>query len=387
MKKTLFIFIIIGLFAVCIINSSNLLIVKADSLNDNIKEQLDKIDFSGLEEFFNQIANKPADIDFIQYVNQLLNGENTFSFNSIFEYLINIIFNNIFEIMPIIISILSISIFCGIINSFKSSFLADGIADIIFFVCFLCVVLLLSSEIILIYNNSKIIIENMAKLTEIMSPIILTLMSATGGVVSVGIYKTSVAFLTSGVINIILSVILPLIGITILFNVIMNFSSSIKLNKFVDCSASIIKWIMGIIITIFGLFISIQGIASASYDGISIRATKYAISNSIPIIGGFVKDSFDLVVAGSVLIKNAIGVASVFALFYTILSPLLYIIIFSTLLKVVSALIEPITDSRISNFCTSISKSISYLSIAIIMVGVMVFILILMMIISANAFI
>jgi hypothetical protein len=53
---------------------------------------------------------------------------------------------------------------------------------------------------------------------------------------------------------------------------------------------------------------TVQGITSASIDGISIRATKYAISNSIPIVGGFLRDGFDIVIAGSVLIKNAVGI-------------------------------------------------------------------------------
>ena len=120
---------------------------------------------------------------------------------------------------------------------------------------------------------------------------------------------------------------------------------------------------------------------------ISIKATKYALSNSIPIVGGFIKDGFDLVIAGSILIKNAIGITCVIILFYMILSPVLYLVTFSILLKLVCAIIEPITDNKITSFCLGMSKCISYLLVAIISVSFMLFITILLMMFSANAFI
>ena len=213
-----------------------------------------------------------------------------------------------------------------------------------------------------------------------MSPIIITLMIASGGKVSASVYKPAVAFLSNGVIGICAKLLIPIVGVMIILSVISNFSSVIKLKKFSDFTASIIKWVLGITIAVFGIFITIQGITSASFDGISIRATKYALSNSIPIVGGFIKDGFDLIVAGNVLIKNTVGIIVVFALFFTILSPLFQILSFSLMLKLVSGITEPIADGKISDFCTSISKSISYFLSIILMVGFMVFITVLLMI-------
>ena len=246
-------------------------------------------------------------------------------------------------------------------------------------------IILLTSEIISIWNNTKNTIENIAKLIEIMSPIILTLMIASGGSVSASVYKPAVLFLSTGIINIVLTIILPLVGLILVFSVISNFSDSIKISKFGESATSIIKWIIGIIITVFTIFLTVQGITSATFDGISIKAAKYAISNSVPIIGGFLKDGFDLVAAGSVIIKNSVGIAVVFALFYTIISPVLYIASFSLLMKLTAALLEPICDARISGFCTSVSKCITYLIVALLTVGIMLFVTVLLMIFSGNA--
>ncbi len=384
MKKRTFIIIAILTVSLIAILSLNINNVKASELSDSIDDQLENIDLSELEDFLNSIKDKPENFDFVNKIYQMLNGEYDFDYNDILSYISGIFFSNLSEVAPILLSIVAIAILSGIINNLKSNFMSQGTSDIIFFVCFLGVILLLGSEIISIYLKTKNLIETLSKLNQIMSPIILTLMVASGGNVSASVYKPAVAFLSGGIINIFLTVVLPLVILGAVFTVVSNFSPTIKLNKLSDCSNSIIKWIIGLSVTIFGLFLSVQGITSASFDGISIRATKYAISNSIPIIGGFLKDGFDLVVAGSVLIKNAIGVVSIFALLFSILSPILYMATFSILLKFISGIIQPFADSRICGLCECASKTITYLVVAILMVGLMIFITVLLMIFSAN---
>lgn len=386
MKVKIIVTLIICLLAFNFININDTKCVNADQLNDNINEQLQNIDFSQLEEYINNLSSAPVNFDFFSYINKILNGEFDLNFNSIIEYTTQILFSNLKNLCLIFTSVIAISILCGIIQKTKSSYLSTSIGELILFVGLLSVILLISSPIISAWKNTIIVIENIAKLSEIMSPIIVTLMIASGASISANIYKPAVAFLSNGVINIILTYVMPLIAIMMIFNILSNFTS-LKLTNFSDMACSIIKWIIGLTITIFGIFISIQGLSSATFDGISIKATKFAISNSIPIIGGFLKDGFDLVVAGSILIKNAVGIVSVFILFYTILSPVLYIATLSLLLKFVSAIIEPITDSRISAFCSGMSKCITYLSVALLTVGFMLFITILLMTFSANAFI
>lgn len=361
--------------------------VKAESLNDNINQQIEKIDFTELEGFFNSFLNQVSGSDFNVTLKKLLNGEYETDLFSISSYVIKVIFNKVFDFIPTFLSVISISLLCSFIQQVRNSFLTEGVAEISFFVCIMGIILVLSAQIIGIFENTQIAIENIAKLTEIMSPIIITLMLAVGGNVSASVYSPTVAFLSGGVIYVVSSIVIPLIGVMTIFNLASNFSNSIKLNKFAEFFISIIKWIVGIIVTVYSIFLSVQGITSATFDGVSIKAAKYALSNSIPIVGGFIKDGFDLVIAGSVLIKNSVGLLVVFLLFFIIILPVINMAVFSLLLKLTSALIEPISDVRISNFCFSLSKTISYLIACLLIVGLMLFITVLLMIFSANAFI
>lgn len=360
--------------------------VSADELSDNIQSELDNLDLEELQDFYDGIMNG-KDKDFNTVLGNILGGEYYSDYGSVADYIIKIIFDDIFKMLPMFLSVIAIALLCGIVQSVKSTFLSEGVSEIIFFVCVLSIVLILSAEMLSIWNTAKNIIENISILNEIMSPIILTLMVASGGKVSASVYKPTVTFLTGGIINIIVYAVFPLIGLMIVFSVINCFSGSVKLSKFSEFITGTVKWIIGISFTVYGLFLSVQGISSATFDGISIKAAKYAISNSIPIIGGYLKDGFDLMVAGSVLIKNAVGVVGVIALFYVILSPVIHMAVVSLLLKLTAAFSEPLSDSNVSNLCMGFSKGVTYITVAMLAVGFMLFITILLMIFSANAFI
>lgn len=360
--------------------------VYADELSDSIQQELENLDLSQLENFYNEVVSG-GNSDFATVLGNMLSGNFGSDYNSVYEYMFNAILSDVFETMPLFISVIAIAILCSVVQSIKSAFLSDGVSEIIFFVCLLSIILLLSAEVASIWLSAKNIIQNIAILNEIMSPVILTLMVASGGTVSASVYKPTVAFLTNGIINVITYAVFPLIGLMIVFSVINCFSGSVKLSKFSDFITGVIKWIIGLSFTVYGLFLSIQGISGATFDGISAKAAKYAISNSIPLIGGYLRDGFDLMVAGSVLIKNAIGVVGVFALFYVIVSPVLHMAAVSLLFKLTAAVSEPLSDSAIPNLCMGFSKGITYVTVAVLAVGFMLFVTVLLMIFSANAFI
>ena len=357
---------------------------KAETLNENINNQLEFIDLSKLETLSLELEQGGL---FNESFYKILEGKYSFSYESFYGYIKEIILNSVFDFMPMLITILAISVFSALINNSKSHFNSDGVGSVINLISYLTIILLLSNKIYSYFTNAKIIIENISKVNEIMSPIILTLMIASGGTISASVYKPTVTFFTNGIINLILLVVFPLITLVLTFGIISVFSKNIRFNKFVDFFSSVIKWIIGLTVTIFGLFLSIQGLSGAIHDGISIKAAKYAISNSVPIVGGFLRDTFDLTIAGSVLIKNAIGISSIIILINYILVPVLEIAIFSLTLKLTSAFAESIAENKTSELCGYVSKALSFLNAIILLAGFLLFITILLMIFSANAFI
>lgn len=56
--------------------------------------------------------------------------------------------------------------------------------------------------------------------------------------------------------------------------------------------------------TIYLGLVSIQGLYVTSVDNFTVKTAKFAIGNFIPVVGGFVSDSVDILLSSSQLIKG-----------------------------------------------------------------------------------
>ena len=214
----------------------------------------------------------------------------------------------------------------------------------------------------------------------------LTLISSIGSVVTASVYQPAVAFLSSIISQIFILILVPVFIFVLVFNVVGNLSSNVKLEKLSNFFTSLFKWIIGIVFTLFIAFLSIQGITAISADGISIKTAKFALKSYVPILGGYLSDGISLIMASSVLIKNAVGVSGLVLLLATIISPVTKVLIFSLSLKLVAGIIEPLSEKRISNFIYGVAKSLSMLVACIVGMGFMYLISVGLVMCSANIF-
>ena len=355
-------------------------VANADELSDSIEKQIENIDLTDFENYLTDLGKE----DGISEIKKMLSGEFEYDYLSIINFVTGGFISKIKTYLPVFLSVIGIAVFLSLVQGLKSVVFNDGVYESVFFACFLTIVLLLLGSFSSILLNTKNCIENMAKVNEIMSPIILTLMISSGKNAAINVFRPSVLFLSGGVIEIITLIVLPLICAAIIFGVVSYFSKEIKLKKFSDFFTSVIKWIFGLTACVYGVFLTVQGIGSMFFDGISIKAAKYVLSNAVPIVGGLIKDGFDIIVAGSVLIKNTLGIAFIIALFYTVIPVIAEIAAFSVLLRLTGAITESFSDDRVSGFCTSLSKYLGFIVAALLIVLLMFFITALFMILSAN---
>ena len=215
-------------------------------------------------------------------------------------------------------------------------------------------------------------------------PILLTLLTAIGGTVSVSVYQPAMAILTSVILNLFTYVLLPIFIFSTVFSVVSNLSNTVKLDKFSSFFNSTYKWLTGLVFTIFTAFLSIQGITAGSIDGISIRTAKYAIRSYVPVLGSYLSDGFSLILTSSNLIKNAVGAGGLLLLVATIISPLLELILFMLALKLMAGIVEPLGNGQIANFISALSKSMVLLISLIIGVAFIYFIMLGLVMCSAN---
>ena len=360
----------------------------SEELDKSIIEELSEIDFSGFNDIIVEFEANNTNIFSIENVKSkvysIISGEQAIEYSSFVSALFSSIISMVLKYVPILSLIIAIGVVSNLLNSTKSKFNEKSTSNLIHLVCFMSAVILMISVVTSLSKRCENSITGLVNIMNVLFPILITLMIGVGANVSAGVFQPIVAIICTYVADFFKFFILPLFLISFLFNIISNLSDNIKLDKFGSFISSLFKWSVGLIFTIFFAIFSIQGISAGSFDSLSIRTTKYTIKSYIPVMGGYLSDGMDLILSSTVLIKNSVGLIGSLLIFTAIISPLIEIVIFSLIMKLVSAILQPMGNSKISNFLSSTSKSVTMLSTCVIAVGFMFLISVGLTMLSSN---
>lgn len=314
---------------------------------------------------------------------RLVTGDFALDYSSLLSSVLTLVWEEGKVMLPALAVIIAVTLLCGVLTSEKSGVLHDSMAGVIRFAAYVSVGAALLSVLISVLQAGFSAMQEMQRQMELVYPLLLTLMAASGGAVSAGIFRPAVAFLSGAVCEMFTSVVLPTSVAVIVLAFAGNLSDDVKTAKLGDFFKSVNKWIIGLALGILGIFLTVQGIAASQYDGISLRAAKYLVSGSVPIVGGFLSGGAELVLAGSALIKNALGCFAVFLLFGAILRPVLLFAAFQLFLRLCAAVAEPV-GGRISAFLSRLASDCGFFVAGLLCIAFLYFLTLVLLVCSAG---
>lgn len=357
-----------------------------EELEIETEKQLDDLDFSDLETYIDNLESSVKDMfsgGFVSKVESLINGE-YITGDSFLSSVFSLLWDGLLDFLPIIASIIAVSILGGMVGNLKPNTGGKSIGNIIHFVTYGIVIVFLGTTLVELIALTSKTLTSLKSLMDMIFPVLLTLLTAVGGSVSVGLYQPAIALLGNIFISLITYFLMPLFIFSIVFSIVGNLSNNVKLDKFVAFLQGTFKWSIGLLFTLFLGFITIQGISASAVDGLSIRTAKYTIKSYVPIVGGYVSDGLSIIMASSMLIKNAVGTAGLLLILFSVISPVISLILFMLSLRFMAGIIEPVGDRKTANFVSDISKSMSMLIALIVAVSFMYMVMTGLIMMSAN---
>ena len=354
-----------------------------EELESEVEEGLNSLISDDLESFFNGL-NVEDGTSFRELVEGILNGEIVLSVDNVFQLILNAVKDNVFSLLASFITIMLLSMLYGLFNGITSGFAKNNTKQIVYFAIYGAIIATLSVILKDVISTTKQLVDSITKLFEIAFPILLTLVTALGGSVGMQIMQPITLVFSEVVLKLINNLILPIFIATIIFTVIGNLSDSVKLEKLTKALKSIAGWTLGVVFGVMTTIISLQGIVGASIDTIALRSAKFALSSYVPILGGYLSEGFDIVLAGCVLIKNSMGLAFFLVLMTILIGPLLKIVLTSLLMKLVAGLVEPMSDVKISSLLFNTANNLNILISIVLGVTFLCFVIILIVISSFN---
>lgn len=379
--KILLIILIIAVVKVFIVTPINCYAEnsqKDGGIQESVEKVLESLDLDLLDDLFKKQTK--TDESVFNVILQLICGNAGDSFEELLLYIKNSILNEVFGYAPIFCSVLAIVITLAIVEGLKGGRLKDSTVTVFAFIGNLGIIGVIAGYFFQGYASTKSTMQTLTKEMETTFPIILTLMTASGANAGVSVFKPTIGFLLSGVNLVFSKILLPISILIFVFSGINSFSTTIKTDKAVDLFKSAYKWIVGLSSVVFCFVISTQGVASSIYDNLSLKALKYAVGSSLPLINSLLSGGFDTVIASCVLVKNALGTFTLILLLYTVAMPVLKLVILSLTFRLLSALSQSITSDGTVKFLSGAADCASYLatSLAVVAVSYLITVLIAM---------
>jgi stage III sporulation protein AE len=261
--------------------------------------------------------------------------------------------------------LLVIGILAALLQRLSTSFGSKMVVDLAFAVCFLVLVLLGLQSFRLAAGIAQETVDTMVSFMHSLLPMLATLLVAVGGVTSAAVFHPLLWALVTTIASLVQHLLLPLILLSTAFSLVSSFSSEFAFPKLGGLLRQAVITILGVMFIVFSGFMVVRGAIAPITDGISLRTAKYLTKAFIPIAGGMFADSLEVVVGGSLLIKNAVGIFGLVMILCLMAAPLLKVLAMVFIYKLVGALLEPISDRRLLQALAVLESSLVLVMIAL----------------------
>ena len=314
-----------------------------------------------LDEYINTInssvrENIGEDFNFKNMANEIIN-KNNINYKKIFMKLLDIFFKEISSAIKGAITIFIVVVIMAVLSNLELEKKSE-ITKIAHLACFIVIATITIATFVDTVKMLTNVVHTQTTLMQVISPFLLAVLIATGKITTTGIIQPLLLFLASFVGGVITYFVIPLLSISVAFNVICSISENIKLEKMSKIFSSVSLWTVGVVLTVFLGVLSLETSLSTSVDSLGVKTTQAAVSNFVPVVGKFFSDSFEVVVGATKIIGKTGGVIGIIGIIVVAIVPIFKLASIMGIYMLLAALVEPISNDELtSKYLSSIANT------------------------------
>lgn len=355
MKKFWFVLTLVGLLFL-----GTSMVVQAEAKEEELQESyLDELDLNEIESTLDNILGDTK-FDFKDALGKLIKGDMPMTPSNILQIVKDAFFAELNQYKSTMMHIIMIVIAAAIFTNFTGVFEKSQIADISFYMMYL---LLFTVLIKAFWDMSQLTMDTLGQVLNFMKVLLpayfVAATFAAGSITAAGFYELTLILIT--VIQWVLKyLLLPGVNLYVIFLLLNHLAKEEYLSKMAELLNLMISWVLK---TLLGAVIGIQTVQCLIMPAVdSLKNTLlHKTSGAIPVIGNVFNAVSEVVVGSAVLVKNAVGVAGLIAVLIICLMPLVKLVIGTFVYKLLSAVIQPISDKRMIDCIASIGDGAALL--------------------------
>lgn len=327
-------------------------------------------DLSGIDEIMSGTDYESE--SFSDMVGRLMSGDSEGIFLEIFNMAGDKLVGEIDYNKDAIAKVVLIAIAAAMLSKLSAIFMSNKMSDMGFFSVYTLLLVVLMSAFAVNTTVARDVVDLLLAFMKCLIPAFFMAVGAASGMTaSVGLYEIALVSIMA-VEYVILNFVIPAINVYVVILLLNNILDEDYLSKFASVVETVISWAIKMIPTI-ALAINLVGsIVLPSVDYTKAKGYR-KIFSLIPGIGQGI-DSFVEIVAGSgSLIKNAIGGAALVCIIVLVAIPVVKLLVFCFMYKITAAIVQPVSDKRVTSSVEVMSKGANMLYRAILACGLLFF--------------
>lgn len=238
---------------------------------------------------------------------------NSLSFFDIFGNIMNTIQQQSVTPLNCVVKIMGVVMLVALINSVKSSLGSSSLTAVLNSVATLTVSIILIQPVCQTIEYSTTIIKLSADFMLIFIPVMAGIMLTMGQSLQAAGSYTMVMGAGTAVSQISNNILVPLLNTFLGISVVSGISQRVNLNGFCELINKVLKWVLTFTMSVFTAILTMQSIISSSADSAGVKATRFAISSFVPLVGGALSEAYQTVRGCMGMLKSGVGVFAILA--------------------------------------------------------------------------
>lgn len=238
---------------------------------------------------------------------------NSMSFFDIFGSIMNTIQKQSVTPLNCVVKIMGVVMLVALINSVKSSLGSSSLTAVLNSVATLTVSIILIQPVCQTIEYSTTIIKLSADFMLIFIPVMAGIMLTMGQSLQAAGSYTMVMGAGTAVSQISNNILVPLLNTFLGISVVSGISQRVNLNGFCELINKVLKWVLTFTMSVFTAILTMQSIISSSADSAGVKATRFAISSFVPLVGGALSEAYQTVRGCMGMLKSGVGVFAILA--------------------------------------------------------------------------
>lgn len=330
---------------------------------------LSEFDFDEIEDSLRRMFPREK-ISFSEVVSELMSGDIAGVGKIFVEYLSDRIFYEFRYNRENLVYMLLVALTAAVFTNFAGAFQNRQVSEISFYILYMLLITLCLTAFRIATQGLEEQLDSLLDFMRVLCPsYFLAVAFASGSVTSLFFYNV-ILFLIYAVEIVVVRFLLPVINVYIMVQVLGNLTGEDFLSEFAGLLQKIVSWILRTLLAgIIGINV-VQGLLAPAVDTLR-RSALTRTAEALPWVGNAVGGTAEVVLGTAVLIKNGIGMAGAIITVLICAVPVLRMLILAFLYRLVAALVQPVSDKRITGCISSVSEGYELLVRVIFTAGVL----------------